>query len=237
MRPQITKALKVIGVVLVGLLVLTLLYPSVGALRTRIFTWYSDTQLVAWVGIVVNLAVVVVALFLNILLEKFRQPRFHVKYGQGPPWQIEKTVNEPEKVQLLHVRLQIENVGRSYEESCEVRVEQVFRLFSIKNKDPELIKYHDPRSLKWVGRDTKPIPLNVGAFDFVDLGARHPASLESFRLDFAERGHLDLGLDEKNLVGYRIVGTVYGKQAHPKSFVFDLSWKTFELSPILIKEL
>jgi len=236
MRQRITSVLKTAVILLMGLLVLILLYLSVGDIRIRITTWYSDTQLVAWAGVVVNLAVVGIALFLNVLLDKFRRPRFRVTCGEARPWQVEKKADEVGDLQLLHVRLQVQNVGRSYEEACEVRVEQVFRLFLAKEMKPETINEHDPRPLKWVGRDTKPTTLNTGAFDFADLGVRHPDSLEHFRLDFADRGHLDLWINEKDVAGFRIVGTVYGKRAKPKSFAFDLSWKSFEFGHILVKE-
>jgi hypothetical protein len=237
MRQRISGILKAAVILVMGLLVLILLYLSVGNIRTRITTWYSDTQLVAWAGVVVNLAVVGMALFLNVLLDKFRQPRFGVTCGEARPWQVEKKADEVGDLQLLHVRLQVQNVGRSYEGACEVRVEQVFRLFSAKEMKPEPINEHDPRPLKWVGRDTKPATLNAGAFDFVDLGVRHPESPENFRLDFADRGHLDLWLNEKDVAGFRIVGTVYGQRAKPKPFAFDLSWKSSEFGPILVKEL
>jgi len=236
MRKRITKA-SITGIILlISLFVVVLLWRSTGNIQTLLATWYSDTQLVAWAGVVVNLAIVGIALFLNVLLDKFRQPRFGVTCGEARPWQVEKKADEVGDLQLLHVRLQVQNVGRSYEEACEVRVEQVFRLFSVKEMKPEPINDHDPRPLKWVGRDTKPITLNAGAFDFADLGVRHPDLLEHFRLDFADRGHLDLWLNEKDLAGFRIVGTVYGKRAKPKPFVFDLSWKPFEFGPILVKE-
>jgi hypothetical protein len=237
MRQRIIKA-SITGIILlISLLVVVLLWRSTANIQTLLVTWYSDDRLVKWVGVVVNLAVVGIALFLNVLLDQFHQPRFDLTCGDARPWQVEKKSYRLGGLQLLHVRLQVQNVGRSYEGACEVRVEQVFRLFSAKEMKPEPIHEHDPRPLKWVGRDTKPITLNAGAFDFVDLGIRHPDSLENFRLDFADRGHLDLWLNEKDVAGFRIVGTVYGMRAKPKSFAFDLSWKSYEFGPILLKEL
>jgi len=219
-----------------GLLGLLLFYLFFRNIRSTITAWYSDTNLVAWVGVVVNLAVVGIALFLNLLLDKFRRPRFRVTCGEARPWQVEKKADEGGGLQLLHVRLEVQNVGRSYEEACEVRVEQVLRLFSAKETKPEPINEHDPRPLKWVGRDTKPTTLSAGAFDFADLGVLRSDSLENFRLDFADRGHLDLSLTAKGVVGFRIVGTVYGKRAKPRPFAFDLTWKSLEFAPILVKE-
>jgi hypothetical protein len=236
MRQRMTSVSKAVVIVLMGFLLLILCYLAVGDIRTRITTWYSDSRLVAWAGVLANLAVVGIALFLNVLLDEFRQPRFRVTCGVAPPWQLEKKADEVGDLRLLHVRLQVQNVGRSYEDACEVRVEQVFRLFSERDIKPQPINEHDPRPLKWVGRDTRPITLNAGAFDFADLGVRHPDSLEYFRLDFADRGHLDLWLNEKEAAGFRLVGTVYGKRAKPRPFVFDIGWKPFEFGPILVKE-
>ena len=236
MHKRIKKA-SIAGIILlISLFVVVLLWRSTGNILTLFATWYSDTQLVAWAGVVVNLAVVGVALFLNALLDKFRRPRFRVTCGEEPPWQVEKKADEVGDLQQLHVRLQVQNVGRSYEESCEVRVEQVFRLFSVKDKKPESINDHDPRPLKWVGRNTKPVTLNPGAFDFVDLGLLRADSREHFRLDFADRGHLDLWLNEKDVAAFRIVGTVYGKRVKPNPFAFDLSWKSFEFGSIVVEE-
>ena len=179
--------------------------------------------------------VVGTALFLNVLLDKFRQPQFRVTCREAAPWQIANGSEMPDE-RLLFVRLRVQNVGRTCEEACEVRVEQIFRLFSGKDKVPQPINNHDPRPLKWVGRDTRPVTLNRGAFDFVDLGLLRADSREHFRIDFADRGHLDLWLNEKDVAAFRIAGTVYGKLAKPHPFVFDLSWKLFEFGPIVVEE-
>jgi hypothetical protein len=204
-------------------------------IRAHLTVWYSDTRLVQWAGVAANLAVVGIALFLNILLDKARQPRFRVTCRGVQPWQLVK-VPKGEDTEKLFVRLRVQNVGRTCEDACEVRVEQVFRILPARNAKPEAIADHDPRPLKWVGRDTKPLTLDRGAFDFVDLGVIRKDSPEAFRLDFADRGHLDLWLNEKDLAAFRITGTVYGKRAEPERFAFDLSWKSVEFGPIAVKE-
>jgi hypothetical protein len=151
-----------------GSLALILLNRSNGDIRTHVSGWYHDKDLVAWAGVVASLAVVGIALFLNMLTDRARQPRFRITCRGVPPWQIAKK-SERLDGELLFVRLQVQNVGRTCEEACEVRVEQVFRLHSGKVTKPQPINDHDPRPLKWVGRDTKPVTLNRGAFDFVDL--------------------------------------------------------------------
>jgi hypothetical protein len=229
------RVLKAALILLTVLLALVVLYRSSGYIRTHLTAWYCDTRLVAWAGVVASLAVVGIALFLNVLLDKARQPRFRVTCREGPPWQIAKE-SETLDSKFLFVRLRVQNVGRTCEEACEVRVEQVVRLFSGKDTKPQPINEHDPRPLKWVGRDTKPATLNRGAFDFVDLGLLHADSREHFRLDFADRGHLDLWLNEKDVTAFRIAGTVYGKRAKPNPFAFDLSWKSFEFGPIVVEE-
>jgi len=205
-------------------------------LQTRLHVWFADRQLVAWVGIAVNLAVVVVALLLNVLLEQARRPRFAITLGAGPPWQVEKRSSGDDPSSLIHVRLRVQNIGRTCEDRCEIRIEQVLYLYSTKGLKPESIADHDPRSLKWAGRDTRPINLNVGAFDFADLAVRRLDSPNLVRLEFAERGHLDLWGSEKNIVGYRVIGTAYGTTARPKSFKFDLSWNEIEASFIAVRE-
>jgi hypothetical protein len=236
MRRRIARATIAVPILLMSLFVAVLLWPSTGTTQALPAAWYSDTHLVAWAGVVVNLAVVVIAVFLNVILDSFRQPRFSVTCREAPPWQVEKATDEDEESRLLYVRLRVQNVGRSYEEACEVRVEQVLRLHSANNIKPDQINEHDPRPLKWVGRDTKPHALNAGAFDFVDLGVQLRESLELFRLDFSDRGHLDLWLDVEGIAGFRVVGTIYGKRAKPKAFAFDLSWNLLRYGLIVVKE-
>jgi len=235
MGQRITRILKVAAILLMGPLFLILLCRSSVDIRTHLSGWYHDKDLVAWAGVVATLAVVGIALFLNLLTDRARQPRFRVTCRDVPPWQIAKQSGRLD-AELLFVRLQVQNVGRTCEEACEVRVERVFRLFSGNVMTPQPINDHDPRPLKWVGRDTKPVTLNRGAFDFVDLGLLSADSREHFRLDFADRGHLDLWLNEKDVTAFRIAGTVYGKRAKPKPFAFDLSWKLFEFGPIVVEE-
>jgi hypothetical protein len=210
-----------------------LLYEVIRAL-VRVLS--SNEQLVRALGVVVSIASLcvslVLTLFVNLFWNYLRKPRFRVGYGEGPPWQIYTTADTTE---LLHVRLRVQNVGRTQEEACEVRIEEVSRLLSDGKLQP--INEHDPRPLKWVGRETKPIALNSGAFDFVDLGVRRQDSRGYFRLEFADRGRLDLWLNQNDAVGFRISGTVYGKEAEPRSFLFDLSWKPSEPGPVNVKEL
>lgn len=185
---------------------------------------YNDTRLVQWVAVAVNLLVVFIALFLNTLLAWLRKPRFRVDFGSESPWQTETTPKDTPGVVLVHFRLRIRNIGRTAESSCEVRVEEVSRLRAGSRRRAEVRVRHDPRPLKWAGRSTQPISLSPGAFDLVDLGVRRSDTPELLRLEFADRGHLDLVLDEDLTFGFRIAGTVYGEQAIPRAFMFDLRW-------------
>jgi hypothetical protein len=227
------RVLIITAILFIAFSVTVFLCRVTGDIQTRLITWYSDKQLVAWVGVLANFAVVGVALFLNLLLESFRRSRFRVTCRDTQPWQV--TINaEAENVQLLFVRLQVQNIGRTYEEACEVRIEQVLRLFSNKDRQPEPLEDLVPRPLKWIERDTSSISLNTGTFDFVDLGVRRSDSLDLFRLDFPNRPHLDLWLDDTT-IGFRVAGAVYGKRAKPQSFTFDLFWNSFEFGPIKVK--
>jgi hypothetical protein len=196
---------------------------------------YRDKDFVAWAGVIMNLAVVGVALFLNVLLERFRQPRFRLTCQAGPPWQIVKSDGTDNGVGLRFVRLKVHNVGRTFEEACEVRIERVLEISPERNHECEPVADHDPRPLKWVGRETRPLILNAGAFDLVDLGIRRSDSPDHFRLDFADRGHLDLFVNDISVVGYRVKGAVYGKRATPQPFTIDLRWTSSQFDELNTK--
>lgn len=186
----------------------------------------GNTRVIAWVGVAVNFGVVFVAVFLSILRASYLRPRFSITCGSSPPYQLEKPLESTGRAFLLHVRLRVQNTGRSAVEGCEVRLENIYELrrgsrglHAVARDD------HDPRALKWVGRDTNPIALNRGAFDHVDLGARSSDFTENFRVEFSTRGHVDLNLSDPEITAFRLEGAVYGKGAKPRHFVFDLSWE------------
>jgi len=207
---------------------------SVGVLTGRVLRIQNDgiskflgnTQVIAWVGVAVNFGVVFVAVFLNILHAWYLKPRFSITCGSSPPYQLEKPLQSPNGAFLLHVRLRVQNTGRSSVEGCEVRMENIYELRK-GTRDLRAVARddHDPRALKWVGRDTNPIALNRGAFDHVDLGARRSDFIENFRVEFSTRGHMDLNLSDPDITAFRLEGAVYGKGAKPKHFAFSLSWE------------
>lgn len=194
----------------------------------------SDKNIVAWVGVGVNLAVVFVALFMNILREHLKKPRFRISCGQEPPWQISKVMSEKNSnKKRLYIRLRVENSGLIAAEACEVRLEKI-----------EVVKYedgkkvyrpliHDPRPLKWIGRDCSPIQLSPGSFDFVDLGAQNENYQENLRIEFHERGHLDLNLIKDEAVEYILKGNVYSKGAFPQKFTFCITWDADDESSVV----
>ena len=237
-EPALTRLSRPLGAVLVTAEVSLWLIaparpvPSPPSLTTTLADWYSDTRLVAWAGVGVNLAVVIIALFLNVALERYRRPRLQVSSGEQAPWQV--VTGTSEGSDLLHVRLRVQNSGRDYEEACEVRVEEVL-CSSATSQEPAPLTDHDPRTLKWVGRTTKPISLSAGAFDFVDLGVRSKHSPEHVRLEFDERGHLDLWLRGTDCTAYLIVGTAYGRRARPRPFKFDISWNRDDFGTVRIR--
>ena len=195
--------------------------------------FFRSPQVVAWAKVIATLFVVFLALFLNILRGDYQRPRFNITYDSIPPYQVVTNLsNLGESEQILHVRLCVQNIGRTVVEACEVRIERVFKI-----EDNELVMRndHDPRALKWAGRDASPIALSPGAFDFVDLGALNSTLKENFILDFCDRGHLDLNIADSRIKGFQLQGSVYGKNAVPKQFELGLAWEASEiLKPVKI---
>jgi len=200
-------------------------------------SFFSSKQVVAWVAVIVNLCVVIIALFVNVLHDYLTKARFQITCGMQTPWQLLEHISEVEDTHRLYIRLHIQNVGYRPTEACEVRVEGIKTLRLINGKTEFDVVPHDPRALKWIGRDCNPIQLSAGAYDLVDIGAINSDYMDNLRLDFQVRGHLDLGLYDTSIKGYRIYGTVYGKKAIPKRFAFELFWNTNKpLEPVEIME-
>ena len=212
----------------------------VGQFRQHNLKWpqlLKQDHIIGWASVLANLMVVFVALFLTILHEHYKRPRFSISADKESPYQVISHLDD-ENIDLLHVRLKIENNGRTATEACEVRLEHISYIYE-RNNTHEIIpiKNHDPRTLKWFGRDTAPIPLNAKAFDFVDLGVLRPDFLDNFRIEFMTRGHLDLSYSESDIKGFKLTGTIYSKKARPKRFTFDLSWSPFgQLEPVQLRE-
>lgn len=203
----------------------------------NLYSLYKNDQLAKWASVVVTLAVVIIALFLNTTLEYIRRPRFRIDSGIEQPWQTQTKSKGADDIVQMHLRLRICNVGRTCEYSTEVRVEKIYKILNQSSGEFNLINNHDPRPLKWVGRNTAPIALNAGAFDFVDMGVRRSDILDRFRLEFADRGHFDLVMENDVINGFRIVGTVYGNKAIPQPFTFDLTWNpVLDFGPIEIRK-
>jgi hypothetical protein len=184
-----------------------------------------------------DIGLVFVTLLLTILRERYNRPYFHISSSEKPPFQTLWTnVSEEGEVQLQFVRLRIQNVGATAESECEVRIERIIKTPGDGKADAVVRADHDPRPLKWVGRDTRPIALGVGAFDFVDLGIRRRNLPEHFVLDFVDRGTCDLHLTD-DVKAFRIEGHVYGKSAQPRLFAFELTWDSHgDFQPIKIRE-
>jgi len=203
---------------------------------------YLDEVLVKWAGVIVNITIILLTLFLNITLGYFRRPRFKIDCDIGPPWQIQTKLaaanDDKDDVIQMHLRFRVTNVGRTCEDSSEVRIEKIYKINAQSIDKPIALNDHDPRPLKWVGRNTAPIVLNVDTYDFVDLGVRRSDILERFRLDFSERGHYDLIMESDIISGFLVDGTVYGNKAIPLHFTFELTWDpTSDFGPIKIKKI
>lgn len=202
--------------------------------------FFRNPQVVGWAGVVATILVIFIALFLNILREDYQRPRFIITCGSSAPYQVKTEIRDSDgSQQLLHIRLGVQNVGRSVTEACEVRLERILEIRSESGRLKSVARTdHDPRALKWIGRDTTPIPLSPGAFDFVDLGAQNSGFMENFRVDFQDRGHIDLNIADPSIMGFELKGTVYGKNAVPKQFTFQLSWEmNAGLQPVNILEI
>ena len=197
-----------------------------------------DNAVIAWVGVGVNLSVVFVALFMNVLREHLNKARFQVSCGEEPPWVVREVVGEAgSSKERLYLRLRVKNSGLSATDGCEVRLERIEALRHSEKGTTCRPLIHDPRSLKWIGRNCHPIQLSSGAFDFVDLGAQNEDYRENFRLEFDERGHLDLNLVRDDAEAYILEGHVYGNGAIPKEFSFRMTWDVDnESSDVIISE-
>lgn len=199
---------------------------------------YVDELLVKWAGVIVNISIIILTLFLNITLGYLRRPRFKIDCGMGSPWQKQTKLAAYDDVVQMHLRFRVTNVGRTSEGSTEVRIEKIYKITEQNSDKPIALNDHDPRPLKWVGRNTTPIVLNVDTYDFVDLGVRRSDILERFRLDFSERGHYDLIMESDIIIGFLVDGTVYGNKAIPLHFTFELIWDpTSDFGPIKIKKI
>ena len=195
----------------------------------------KQPHVIAWAAVGTNIAIVFVALFLNIIRDNWNRARFTISTGKEPPFQV-LNQSASEKYDLLHVRLKVTNTGRKATEACEVRLEKLTQIFKRNGRKQSLsINKFDPRALKWIGRDTKPIQLNAGSFDFVDLGVLRSDFLENFRIEFQQRGHVDLNYYDQDTKSFRIAGSVYGDNSVPEYFEIEMSWQPFgEISQIRI---
>ena len=188
-----------------------------------VFDMLMNASFIAWAGVAANLLVVFIALFLNLGLECYRAPKFRGDWGASVPYQI--LMRYSYDAEICFTRLCITNRGRTAAEACEVRVERVYCVMEEADQITlHPLQNHDPRPLKWVGRSPEPIPLNRGSFDFVDLGVRRSDSMGVFRLEFEERGNLDLALTDDRIRAFRLVGAVYGMKAKPREFAIHLKW-------------
>ena len=185
-----------------------------------------------------DIGLVFVTLLITILRERYNRPYFKIISSDKKPFQILWTdVSNDRPVQLQYVRLKIQNVGSASEGKCEVRIEKIVQIARSGKLEDVVMEDHDPRPLKWVGRDTCPIALGVGAFDFVDLGIRRPTNPHHFLLDFVDRGFCDIQLNDQ-IKAFRVEGHVYGEKAQPLSFAFELTWDLRgDFRPINIKEI
>jgi hypothetical protein len=187
--------------------------------------FFRDQQIVQWVGVTATFAVVFIALLLNVTTQELRRPRFRVTCGEGPPLQIITLRKDQSgaEMSVLHVRLRIDNTGRTAEGVCEVRLEGVWEVKDADGHRKALPRDHDPRALLWVGRKQDRIALNAGAFDLVDLGAQNARTPEHFVLLFGKRrGGMDLCISDVR--EFRLTGTVYGSKAKPRRFTFRMTW-------------
>jgi hypothetical protein len=232
-----TKLILTILLTILCLSAFLIVVKNANSIYSFLRSLYKDEVLLKWISIFLSFFTILFALTLNVALEHFRRPRFKIDSGIREPWQTQTKVKDGnEDIIQIHLRLRVSNVGRSCEKSAEVRIEKIYKLPSQNGSKRIPIDNHDPRSLKWVGRDTKPISMNAGIFDFVDLGVRRADILDRFRLEFEARGHYDLVMDNEEISGFLIAGTVYGEKAIPKYFQFKITWNPMsDFGPLEIK--
>jgi len=201
----------------------------------------QDQLVISWIAAVAQalaglatVGVVLVALFLNFILDAYRAARFEITCSDSFPYQrvIEdehQTISGSPRERKnfyegrrIHVRLKVQNVGRS-SDKCEVRIEQVLEL---PRDQGNSVTTHmlEPLTLLWIGRQIEVLELRRGAYDLVDLGVRADDFPQNFRLSFGHRGSIDL-VYRDNVRAFRIKGAVYAGQAKATPFSFDLSWR------------
>src|SRR5665811_2195558 len=114
MRFRMCKKILFFALLIVILLLTLIILLNWNGIILYLYSLYKNDQLVKWASVVVNLFVVIIALFLNITLEYIRRPRFRIDCGIEQPWQKQtKSTDANDSIVQMHLRLRVLNVGRT----------------------------------------------------------------------------------------------------------------------------
>jgi len=170
---------------------------------------------------------------------KYRKPKLNIEFKLAPPDCHLTQYNEGGEISsVYYFRFMVKNIGKSQAEACQVFLEKIFK----ENSAGEMIKdkNYTPVNLKWSGA-SNPIERNIYPDKemYCDLGRiHHPnrnyqsvykniskkdQSLNKFFFELAESrpySQWDCLIPSR----YKIVVSVYSKNAEKVTRQFSLSW-------------
>lgn len=168
---------------------------------------------------------------------RYRSPSLRIKFKLAPP-DCHRTImaNQASSFPVYYFRFLVENLGRTQAEECEVVLEKVFK----ENSAGELEEVNNfgPVNLNWSAYKHKPRTIQPSRSIYCDLGRiQHPdynyhsqysrisnqeqrAVKFVFEMSFAYYSQWDCLVPGN----YRLVVSVYSKNASKVTREFNLSW-------------
>lgn len=168
----------------------------------------------------------------------YRSPKLKIKFKLAPPFCHQTQMVGPNfSYPVYYFRFIVENIGKTQAEGCEVYLEKIFK----ENSAGKLVEYMNftPVNLKWSGvRGPIERTIHPGKEIYCDLGRiQHPdhnfqsvykniskkdQDLNKFAFELPERyySQWDCLIPGK----YKIVTSIYSKNAKKVTKQFSLSW-------------
>ena len=168
----------------------------------------------------------------------YRSPKLRIKFKLAPPGCHQTQMKKGSlKFPVYYFRFLIENFGKTQAEKCEVLLEKIFK----ENSAGKMIEYKNfsPVNLKWSGiRDPYEKTIQPGRKIYCDLGrVQHPdhkyhsiyrniserdQAVNKFTFELPERYYSQW--DCLTPGKYKIIISVYSKNAEKITRQFNLSW-------------